>query len=160
MVAKTTFSSQLILVNANAAQLPASPASIGTTMSANASATIPASPANQISIGIRKNVLANVRMMTLRAILILSILIMIVAHANVCQLLMMCQHPSPHLQQALPITGVPLQTPKAIVTGDVPLQLTAHQVNTSMTLNANVCAHHKPVLTCRSGRIASATAAQ
>jgi hypothetical protein len=136
-------SSQPPLATANAAQSLANHASIGTAQIANASATILDLHANQTSTGIRKNVLASV--LTKLDVTKINTLIMILARANVAQKLKMI--PLPFLKiQELNITGVPLLSMEFAI-GDVTLLTSAVRINTSMTLNANVSAHHISVAT-------------
>jgi hypothetical protein len=143
MVADQMNSSQPPLVTANAAQSLANHASIGTAQIANASATILDLHANQTSTGIRKNVLASV--LTKLDVTKINTLIMILARANVAQKLKMI--PLPFLKiQELNITGVPLLSMEFAI-GDVTLLTSAVRINTSMTLNANVSAHHISVAT-------------
>jgi hypothetical protein len=143
MVADQMNSSQPPLATANAAQSLANHASIGTAQIANASATILDLHANQTSTGIRKNVLASV--LTKLDVTKINTLIMILARANVAQKLKMI--PLPFLKiQELNITGVPLLSMEFAI-GDVTLLTSAVRINTSMTLNANVSAHHISVAT-------------
>jgi hypothetical protein len=143
MVADQMNSSQPPLATANAAQSLANHASIGTAQIANASATILDLHANQTSTGIRKNVLASV--LTKVDVPKINTLIMILARANVAQKLKMI--PLPFLKiQELNITGVPLLSMEFAI-GDVTLLTSAVRINTSMTLNANVSAHHISVAT-------------
>lgn len=134
-------SSQPPLANANVAQSLAQHASIGMVTLVNASATILALHANQTSIGIRKNVLASV--LTTVNVPKINTLIMILARANVTQLLKKL-----HFMkiQVLSITGVPLLLLEFAI-GDVSLLTIALQINTLMTLNANVSALHISAVT-------------
>jgi hypothetical protein len=136
-------SSQPPLATANAAQSLANHASIGTAQIANASATILDLHANQTSTGIRKNVLASV--LTKLDVTKINTLIMILARANVAQKLKMISLPFLKIQE-LNITGVPLLSMEFAI-GDVTLLTSAVRINTSMTLNANVSAHHISVAT-------------
>jgi hypothetical protein len=143
MVADQMNSSQPPLATANAAQSLANHASIGTAQIANASATILDLHANQTSTGIRKNVLASV--LTKLDVTKINTLIMILARANVAQKLKMISLPFLKIQE-LNITGVPLLSMEFAI-GDVTLLTSAVRINTSMTLNANVSAHHISVAT-------------
>ena len=143
MVADQMNSSQPPLATANAAQSLANHASIGTAQIANASATILDLHANQTSTGIRKNVLASV--LTKVDVPKINTLIMILARANVAQKLKMIFLPFLKIQE-LNITGVPLLSMEFAI-GDVTLLTSAVRINTSMTLNANVSAHHISVAT-------------
>lgn len=142
MVADQMNSSQPPLATANAAQSLANHASIGTAQIANASATILDLHANQTSTGIRKNVLASV--LTKVDVPKINTLIMILARANVAHLRIISLA---HLKiQELNITGVLLLLMEFAMR-DVTLLTIAVRINTSMTLNANVSAHHISVAT-------------
>lgn len=142
MVADQMNSSQPPLATANAAQSLANHASIGTAQIANASATILDLHANQTSTGIRKNVLASV--LTKVDVPKINTLIMILARANVAHLRIISLA---HLKiQELNITGVLLLLMEFAMR-DVTLLTIALRINTSMTLNANVSAHHISVAT-------------
>ena len=142
MVADQMNSSQPPLATANAAQSLANHASIGTAQIANASATILDLHANQTSTGIRKNVLASV--LTKVDVPKINTLIMILARANVAHLRIISLA---NLKiQELNITGVLLLLMEFAMR-DVTLLTSAVRINTSMTLNANVSAHHISVAT-------------
>lgn len=142
MVADQMNSSQPPLATANAAQSLANHASIGTAQIANASATILDLHANQTSTGIRKNVLASV--LTKVDVPKINTLIMILARANVAHLRIISLA---HLKiQELNITGVLLLLMEFAMR-DVTLLTIAVRIDTSMTLNANVSAHHISVAT-------------
>jgi len=142
MVADQMNSSQPPLATANAAQSLANHASIGTAQIANASATILDLHANQTSTGIRKNVLASV--LTKVDVPKINTLIMILARANVAHLRIISLA---YLKiQELNITGVLLLLMEFAMR-DVTLLTIAVRINTSMTLNANVSAHHISVAT-------------
>jgi len=142
MVADQMNSSQPPLATANAAQSLANHASIGTAQIANASATILDLHANQTSTGIRKNVLASV--LTKVDVPKINTLIMILARANVAHLRIISLA---NLKiQELNITGVLLLLMEFAMR-DVTLLTIAVRIDTSMTLNANVSAHHISVAT-------------
>ena len=140
--AHQTFSSLPLPAIANAAQSIANHDSTGMVRIANASATSLALHAIQLSIGTRSIVHASVSMMIATA-LKTNTSIMILAHANVRQVKLANQM----LVIILTSTSVPPLIVMEIVNGDVTLSKAAMQMNTSMTLNANVSANHTLAVT-------------